>query len=206
MEIKTLEVNSQTALQVATSFVIASNEDYISVDQHCSGLAALEKEIKKEFSDPKQKAHDAHKAIVAMEAKLLGPIDDARRLDKAKMSVWRAKQAEADRLEKLRLEDEAMKDAEHKAMMALKNAEDDGDEAKALEIVSAPIVIYPVYVQKSAPKTATVLRTTWKARIVNEDLIPREFLVPDSVKIGKYARAMGKDAKLEGVEFYSEVI
>jgi len=206
MELTNLEIDSQNALQIATSFEIANNSDYTAVDHHCTGLAALEKEIKNQFADPKQKAASAHKAIVAMEARLLDPIADARRLDKAKMSVWRAKQAEADRLEKIRLEAEALKDAEYNADQAIHNAEMAGDTEKATAIAEAGVVVDPVYLQNSAPKIATILRTTWKYKIIDEALIPREFLTPDTVKIGKYARAMAKDAKISGVEFYSEVV
>lgn len=55
------------------------------------------------------------------------------------------------------------------------------------------------------PKIAGIsTREIWRARVVDETKIPREFLCPDEKKLGDYAKAMKQNAKVEGVEFYPE--
>lgn len=206
METQTLEVGAQTALEAAQSFTITNNEAYVVVDNHCASLAALEKTIKAEFKDPKQKAHDAHKAIVAMEARLLEPIDEARKLDKAKMAAWREYQEKLRQEERTRLEDEAVKKAEGEAAMAAMVAEDAGDVEKAQEILAAPIVINPVYTQTSIPKSHTTIRTAWAARVVDASMVPREYMTPNETLLNGLARNTKGAMKIPGVEFYSRTV
>lgn len=206
METQTLEVGAQTALEVARGFTITDNDGYLIVDGHCASLAALEKAIKSEFRDPKQKANDAHKAIVAMETKLLEPIDEARKLDKAKMATWRDYQEKLRREEAARLEDEAIKKAEGEAAMAAMVAEDAGDIEKAKEILNAPVVINPVYAQKSLPKSQTVIQTRWEAVVENVALIPREYLTPDMPMLNGIARSTKGAISIPGVRMVSRKV
>lgn len=201
METQTLEVGAQTALEVAQRFTITDNDSYLIVDGHCASLAALEKAIKAEFRDPKQKANDAHKAIVAMETKLLEPIDEARKLDKAKMAAWREYQEKLRLEEKARLEDEAIKKAEGEAAMAAMVAEDAGDIEKAQEILNAPVVINPVYAQKSLPKSQTTIRTIYYAEIEDASLVPKEYCIPNEPMLNGLARSSKGTMKIPGVVF-----
>jgi len=205
-EIVDMEQGANNALAVAKGFTIVTSEDYSEVDHHCANLAMLEAEIKKQFAEPKQKAFEAHRSITALESRLLAPIADARRLDKAKLGDWKTAQRAAAEAERRRLEDEAMRKAEGEAAMLLMQAEESGNEAAIEEVMSAPVVIAPVFVQADIPKSRTTIRTVTKFRIVNAALIPADFLMPDESKIGKYGRAMGKDAKVAGVEFYQESV
>ncbi len=47
-------------------------------------------------------------------------------------------------------------------------------------------------------------RTNWKYRIVDVNLIPRAYLVPNEVAIGAVARSLKDKANIPGVEFYAE--
>lgn len=46
--------------------------------------------------------------------------------------------------------------------------------------------------------------TTWKWEITDETAIPRDFLIPDTKRIGNYCRAMKESAAIPGIRFYSE--
>lgn len=48
------------------------------------------------------------------------------------------------------------------------------------------------------------LRKEWKFVIVDAKLIPREYLIPDEVKIRRIVRAMKEQANIPGVRIYSE--
>lgn len=50
----------------------------------------------------------------------------------------------------------------------------------------------------------TSVRKNWKARVLDPNAVPREFLTIDDKKLGEYARTMKDQAKVPGVEFYAE--
>jgi hypothetical protein len=49
-------------------------------------------------------------------------------------------------------------------------------------------------------------RKVWRAKIVNAAIIPRAFCVPDEKILNEYAKEHKENAKIEGVEFYEDVI
>jgi hypothetical protein len=49
-------------------------------------------------------------------------------------------------------------------------------------------------------------KTVWKAKVVNESLVPREYLMVNEKLLGDYAKAMKDKANVPGIEFYSEII
>lgn len=57
-------------------------------------------------------------------------------------------------------------------------------------------------VSKDIPKRQTQIRKTKKFKIVNEALIPREYLIPNEVAIGAVVRALGFAANIPGVEVF----
>jgi hypothetical protein len=62
-------------------------------------------------------------------------------------------------------------------------------------------------IPKSVPKVAGIsMRENWKFRIVNEKLIPREYLKVDDVKIGAIVRALKGATNIPGIEAYNESI
>ena len=49
----------------------------------------------------------------------------------------------------------------------------------------------------------TSLRRTWKARVVDVNAVPREFLIPNEQLLGQIAREQKENASVPGVEFYT---
>jgi hypothetical protein len=49
-------------------------------------------------------------------------------------------------------------------------------------------------------------RKVWRAKIVNAVIIPRSFCVPDEKMLNEYAKVHKESAKIDGVEFYEDVI
>jgi hypothetical protein len=59
-------------------------------------------------------------------------------------------------------------------------------------------------VQKTVPKVVGISTTKqWKFRITNAALIPKEYMVPDEVKIGGVVRALKDQCHIAGIEVYS---
>lgn len=203
---KASDEKALSAVDKARQLSILTPTDYTVADTFCVGLKELEKEIVGTFKDPKEKAWAAHKSIVAAEAKHLEPIQEARRLIKQKMSAWQELEDQKRREEEARLQAEANKRAEEEALKAADEAQKAGDTATAEAILSAPVEAPPVVLPKSTPQAKTVIRTTWSYRIVNANLLPREYLIPDTVKLGGMARATKGSVKVPGVEFFQQKV
>jgi hypothetical protein len=69
-----------------------------------------------------------------------------------------------------------------------------------------PVYAPPVIVPKTVPKLngGPVYRTITKFRIINEALIPRQYMMPDLVKIGGVVRALKNQTNVPGIEVYEE--
>ena len=60
---------------------------------------------------------------------------------------------------------------------------------------------------EAAPEVeGTTTRVAWKYEITDLAALPREFLIPDTVRIGQIVRAMKQDTAIPGVRAFSETI
>ncbi|MBL7686227.1 MAG: hypothetical protein JNK65_09385, partial [Deltaproteobacteria bacterium] len=86
-------------------------------------------------------------------------------------------------------------------------AESDGLISEEVDsILETPTFCAPRILPSETPKVSGIAsKTTWKFRIVNKKLIPREYLIPDEKAIGGIARSLGERANIPGVEFYPEM-
>ena len=64
--------------------------------------------------------------------------------------------------------------------------------------------VAPVVASKVEAVAGVSVKKVWKYEIVDEKLIPREYLIPDTVKIGKMVRAGGDTLQIPGVRIYAE--
>jgi hypothetical protein len=93
------------------------------------------------------------------------------------------------------------KQADERLALATRMAEA-GMAEQADKIIDAPAapveVAAPVKVDK--PEGQSYVEN-WQATVVDATLIPRDFLMPDMVAIGKYAKLMKGKASMPGVKF-----
>lgn len=72
----------------------------------------------------------------------------------------------------------------------------------AAQAQAAPISTY-VAPAMEKPKGAAI-RKVWKARVIDAALVPDQFKTINEKALDAYAKSMKQDAKVPGVEFYSE--
>lgn len=109
----------------------------------------------------------------------------------------KAAEEEADAAERARLLREAQA-AERRAEAAAVRVETKLEQAAMVE---APVV----EVASSTPRLAGIAaRTTWKARVVNLAMVPREWMIVNQDALDKFAGATKGAVPVPGVEFYSE--
>lgn len=210
---------SETLATQALSLKVANNEQRIAAAEMGKTLAAMEKEIHARVDPVVAKAHEAHREACKLRDQALEPITRAKRYlagaiggyDQEMERRRREEQARLDREQREREAAEAArlrKEAEDRQLAEAMAATEIGDDDLAEAIVSAPTLVElpppaPVIVPSAvAPVTGAVTRTTWKYRIVNAALIPREYLAVDEVKIGGVVRAMKGLTNIPGVEAY----
>lgn len=115
-------------------------------------------------------------------------------------------------LERQRAENErkaleaARKEQERLAKLAAK-AEARGDEKKAEQFQDRASGVVPEYVPEVSTKVRGISsREVWKYEVTDLSLVPREYLIVDTVKLGDVARAMKETANIPGVRVYKESI
>jgi hypothetical protein len=210
IEDKAISIIGQKALSFAEKIKllppIKSTEEYIAVGELWKSGRELLKEIDNGYDDLIAAAHKLHKDAVAKKATYYAPADQGVRAAKKLMSDYDAEQERIRKAEEDRLQKIAQKEAEDRRLQEAIEAEKAGKKAEAETIIETPVTVAPVVVAKKTPKMegGPVYRTIWKFRIKNADLIPREYLIPDEVKIGGLVRSMKSATSISGVEVYEE--
>lgn len=202
---KEVENKAVATVEKAQDMMIASNEDYKVAGDFLLDLKDLQKQIN-EFMDPIiKKAHEAHKEAIKQKKTVESPLKEAEKIVKTKMQAWYELEEKKRQEEERRLQEQAQKEAEEKRLAEAEALEKAGNDEAALnkldEDVAAPTVIVP----KQTPKIEGVSnRQVWNYRIKDESKIPREYMIPDRVRIGQIVRANKDRTDIPGVEVYSE--
>lgn len=202
-----LQKQSSPIVKKAQALVVITAEDYSSAGELLLDIKDLEKRIIGRFEDPKQKAHEAHKAITALEKELLSGPRQAKSVIEAKLAAWRNEQykIEQEKQAKLQaqLEAEAKKEQEKEAAKLKKS----GDAKGAKALLQQEIIVEAPKVESEIPKVEGLsVRRPWKGEVVDASLLPREYLMPDEKKINAVVRALGERAVIPGVKIYQESI
>lgn len=185
-------------------------------------LGLMRRQVVEYFAPIKAMAYQLHKALCSKEHAILHPIDACDKAIATAMSAFKADQDRA-RLERER-EEQARRQRELEAM-ALHDAaalESDGDRDLAAALVDQAIATPPktiVILPDPVKDAGATFVTRWKWRYVGGpvdvkatpaavvsravDLLPREFLTPDTAKIGAYVRAMKSSGEIPGIEIYA---
>jgi hypothetical protein len=207
-----------TTAQEAKLLTVRNPEEYRYACDFLKGVAQLRRQIAETFDPIIEQAHKAHKIAIAKKKETDGPLEVAE--GQLKLLVNRyLSDVERKRLaEEARLRDEARKaeeerarrEAEERKLELAIEAEQSGDMEVVEEILNSPTEVQPSYIPpvilpSVVEKQAGISRrTNWKARVIDEALVPREFLCVDEQKLNRYAKAMQQKASVLGVEFWDD--
>jgi len=196
VEAKSMQVNDNVSNQKASNYLrIVKN---------------FQKQIKEELRPAIEQAHNLHKGLVAQEKRFLKPLQDAEQMIKMKISnflkeeerIRREEQAKAE--EKARREEEKRKaelEAQAKKHEEAGRTEKAEERRQMAEEVHSPVPVVPDQVQK---QEGIAKRVTWTYKIIDEKLVPREYLMVNTSKIGGVVRAMKGDTNIPGVKVVKE--
>ncbi len=171
------ELANAQEFPTAISPEIKSNTDYELVASGVQEAQARIKALDNDRLELTRPLDAVKKSLIAKYAPVKQPYEDFIKAGKAEMVRWNKVIQEEQRKQAERLE-------------ALKA------EGKDVDLPAQTV---------EAPKVSGVsLRENWSFRIVDENLIPREYLKPDEKLLGEVARSMKGKIKVPGVEFFSE--
>jgi len=216
-ELQELKVPSQTELAVVNITEAARSIEVIdkaSADRASELIVAGKKLIKavKEYFEPMKKAADESKRrILETERQELSKIEPIVSELSTKVSRWLAEEEhrrreaeEAKRraeMERLRLEAEL--EAKAREAERIKNESERRlvedriiDEVARKEAELQPVPDIPA----PARAEGVTLRDNWSFEIIDEALIPREYLIPDEVKIRKVVTVLKDKTNIPGVK------
>lgn len=190
--------------------IIGGSEAYRCADRPAFslGAAALREimDLKKSFEERRTSVTGPlNEALRQINAWFKGPMQKltfAEQTYKNKMAAFELAENERIRAEKVAAEKNAREEREELERRALRAVEK-GDVEKGETLLARAADVVP-----QAPPTAPIRAAgmsfgeAWEFEITDKTLLPREYLQPDTVKIGQYVRAMKADAKIPGVRIF----
>ena len=193
-----IETESKSMLDHAQALTVSSDEEYANVGYFVLACKALIGKIKGEFSEPKRKADEAHKAIAAMEKRTLEPVNLAMMHASGVALEYKREQDRLMREEAEAIQRERLLEAEQARAQEALRLEAEGKTEEAAKALAVPLERQKPFISP-VPKIAGLsTRGTWRARIVNSRLVKREFCTPDQVLINLHVnRLWGKGTQVE---------
>lgn len=190
----------------AKSLTIKSGEEHDYALQTLKAAKTLKNNIVAFFADTKENAHKTWKGIVAQEKRFTDQIDAGERAAKAAILKYQQEQEALRVAEQRRLQAEAdARAAAERARLEKEAAKLKTPELREARLEAAAQVIAPVvHVAPIVETTGSSIRRTWKARVVDVSLVPREYMVVNEVALQGFARATKGQVKIAGVEFYED--
>ncbi|MEN6586811.1 MAG: hypothetical protein ABFE02_12295 [Sulfuricella sp.] len=211
---------SKTFLATVEAIQITTPEEAQTVVEQLRLIKETAKAIddtRKEYTKPLDEQKQAYMDTFRPAADVLAK---AEKIGKGALAMWDTEQRrlaaiEAENLRKTQEADRQRLAEEQKKAEALLNKADEaaaaGDTktAEALESQAAAIqetaVPCPV-VRIAAPEKpqGSSVRKIWKARVIDAALVPNEYKTINQKALDAYAAAMKAEARIPGVEFYTE--
>jgi hypothetical protein len=203
-----IETEISTFVEENYPIVVNSNNDLTKATTCIKGIKSMCEKVKSSFDPIVDKAHKAHKEAIGQRDKYLKPLLELEKRFKDAILVFNRKMEEEQK-ERIRLANERMaKEAEEKKQNLLEEAKKTDDAWEKEELNEKAQAIAPVTCDasnKAIESEGMSIRKTWKARVIDINLIPREYLIIEAnmSALNQHARN-NREVSIEGVEFYED--
>jgi hypothetical protein len=199
-----LIITRRTLDTIVDELVIANHDNLEFARDVVRKIRSSKDQVDDEFSEHIAQAHRLHKGMVAQRKKFIEPLDKLKTTVERKMGAYLQAEEDKAAAERKRLADIAHKEAEEARLAEAERLEAEGENEAAAAVIEAPIAVVAPAPPPPPKVEGVVQRKTWKHRIVDEALVPRQFCSSDDRKLREYARSMQSQAGCAGVEFYCE--
>lgn len=203
-EVNEIQLISESLIERSRSIEI-KNTDTLKVAVELSGNAKkLIKKYDNVFDPLIAQAKKTVKDIQEEKNKLVDPLEKIIDFLKGKMQIYNNEQERKRAEEAARLYIEAYKRQDEERLREAVRLEREGKKEEAEEVLNEKPQPVNIIIQSEEKIDGLYFVEEWKFKIIDETKIPREYLIPDVVKIGKMVRAMRRLTSIEGIEIYSE--
>lgn len=211
--VEAVRVDPQTEQGITTleawakTLVIRNADEHAYAVETLKGVKAWRGKIVDFFAESKEAAHKAWKGIVANEKSFTDRLDFVEQASKRAILKYQQEQerllAEQQRQAQAEADEKARKERERleKEAAKLKTPELRQAKLEAAAAVVAPVIQIASPVEKPS---GVATRKTWKARVVNVDAVPREYMLVNEKALAAIATSTKGSIKVPGVEFYVE--
>lgn len=209
-EAEALAKETEIILESYQGMVVKNNETFLSAGNELKTIKGKLSEIETLRKSMTKPLDMARKAIMEF---FRVPQE---RLEKAEGTIKRAMLTYQQECEAVRLKEEARiqelarkEEARKKAALDARadKAAAKGDLQKAEELRQQKEEVFvpvPVVASSVAKVEGVATKKVWKFRIVDEHLVPRDYMIPDLTKIGGVVRATRGTLNIPGVEAFAE--
>jgi len=201
---KEVSTRALTIIEQANVLTVKDGKDYVEAGVLWKAIKELKDKVNETFKPIIEKAHAAHKEALAQKAKIFDPLEMAGRLVKGIMEKYNREQEAIKQAKERRLREIARKEEEERRLREAIEAEANGEKDISEAILEEPIYVPPIIIEKEVPKVSgIVFREIWDFEIVDEKLIPFEYLQPNMIKIGSVVRSLKSATNIPGIRAFS---
>lgn len=213
-DVAAYEAAAPAIVQRARALTIASEDDATEAGRFLVSIATERKARVSAVAPAKTAAHAAHKAMTALEAKLVAPLDEADGILRPRIAAWeRAKREQYEAAQRAAAE-AARKEAEAKQIANAVEAEAFGMDDVAEAIIDGPAPIHVVAPVAPPPKVEGVsTRKTYRAEVVDLAALVRHvaanpvhaaLILPNETALNAMARTLKDAFQIPGVRVVAE--
>ena len=207
-DVQVLVAQAEGDMVLAQRFTIASNDNYVQAGEILKTVKGRYQEIEAKRKEMTSPLDEAKRRIMDFFRQPLEQLSNAERQIKSAMLTFMQEQERIRREQEERLQALARVERERLDKLTsekVSQALEEGNFEKAGEILDTVAEVAVPTVQLEKPKVQGIkMVTRWKYRIIDESLIPREYLIPNEKLLASMAIAAKGATKIAGVEFYSE--
>jgi hypothetical protein len=197
---KKAEQEMSPVLAKARDFSVTDAQTYADADAICAEIKRRVEDRKAELGPMKESATKAWKAAVAVWKRFVDdPLEAVKTLDR-KRYAWKKEEERKAAEEAERIRREAEKKEQEERLKLAERLEAANMTEQAEKILDAPLPsVETHYVLPVAKVTGQSQSENWQVCVIQEHLLPREYLMADMVKINKVVKLMKGKTNIPGV-------
>lgn len=167
-------------------------------------LKALKSEIEASYKPIIEQAYRAHKEAISKMNEHLKPVEEALAKVNNALALYQKRVEDEARAKALAEMEKQKREEEERNLRLAETLSKLGLQEEAEKMISKEVV---VSVEIDKPKLAGVsFMEVWDFEITDEKAIPREYLTPDTKKIGQVVRATKGTLEISGIRIYSRKV
>ena len=204
VESNEVETKALSIVDQAKTVKVIDVESYKSAGELWKSIGDMIREVKETFDPICDAANKAHKAATQKRASFLDPLEAVYKSVKRLMSDYDEAQERIRKAEEDRLREIERKAEEERRLQEAIILESEGQTEVAEAVMAEPVYVAPVVLPKATPKLqgGPVFQTRWDFEIIDVNLIPRTFMVPDLAKIRGQVTNLKEQANIPGVRAF----